>query len=172
MAGIVSDVMDAIGYAEGWSADRVAALPDSTDPSDATFVHVDVVTQGPEEPMSIQMIAGSSEWVSPVLTVDPYASLGGAAAVTPTVPTGIGLSPGFAGLAPAPAMSTPTKTTAPGMAGVFPGQAFPVLVEWAMGAFPLGEIVFEKIANRQAGGVRFGTLPMVVFQDNSGRGGY
>lgn len=171
MAGIAQDVINAIGYADGASWDPGTPAEANAEYNADYERAQEVMSEGPSEPFNALAWSDLPPEVAQLLGpgVDPFASLNGAAAVTPTSPTGIGLAPGVPALAPAPYPNTIVVSTQP--LGIQPGGVMPVLPEWGMiGTYPLGRIVFETIENRQSGGVRFGTAPMVVFQDNSGRG--
>lgn len=77
-----------------------------------------------------------------------------------------GLAPGIGGLLPGIA-PLPDAATLPGLGqGINErGRSLAFDEDWEGGAFGLGRIWFTQPVNRQRSGVRYGTLPMVVFND-------
>jgi len=118
------------------------------------------------EPQTFVLPAEVLELLSP--GTDPFASLAppntsaGAPAGSPSTSApapnfGVPIA-GAGGLLPAIGGLVPLDTLLSPLNAVINAELFP---DWGVG--PLGQVFFEEIRNRQATGVRFGTLPMVVW---------
>lgn len=169
---------------EGGYADRLddlIAQNPSTDFSGpgtvlgATATAQIISMEGPSEPLSDQQRLILAELTragaSPLTLAQNMGtiSIGGPAPQAPStqlqpLPAGSGgLLPALPGL--------PRMDVAPPQLGTSRPLAARSLAipdpEWALGLMPPGRIVFTTVINRQRSGVRFGHLPMVVWQNQT-----
>jgi len=130
-------------------------------------------------PPEVQAILGPG--VNPFASVSPYVQSpagapAGSPSIVPTAPSSGGVAPaGTGGLLPGIA-PLPVGQVMPELATVLPPPGGWVGIGWAMlpdwDVMPLGRVWTDDIRNRQTTGVRFGTLPMVVFSKLGSSGGY